>query len=277
MSAGQAEADLLTSLVAEARAELIAEFDRNNNPEKKLMAPVDSSEVEWELTVPPRALLSCGVLLRPAGADVGALCARLRVSELDSRGEVDEGARPDFRVELDAHVYPSPVYLEVPELDFGVCAYGKQYNASFGVALRPSLAAATRVVSVEVPRALRDFVWVDQPRVVLNERQPCCAPKISLRFESKAALTALRGAGGAECAELLQNAEDASDDAGPAAGAWDDVYVSPADRFPDSPVELGSDVRPRIQRLRELSEELEGLKTELSSAQETQKRAETQS
>ena len=174
----------------------------------------------------------------------------VRVDQLNSRGEVDE-------------------------LDFGVCVYEKQYNASFGLALRPSLATATHVVSVEVPKALRECVWVDQPRIVLNERQPRCAPKLSLRFESKAALTALRELGSANSLErLLGTGETESGEN--AGGKWDDVLVSAADEFPDSPVALGGDVQPKLERLRELRGELEKLKNELSEAQERQSRTEAQ-
>ena len=92
------------------------------------------------------------------------------VDQLNSRGEADKSAKLRFGLEFDAQIYQSPVFLEVDELDFGVCAYEKQYNASFRLTLRPSLATATHVVSVEVPKALRECVWVDQLRIVLNER-----------------------------------------------------------------------------------------------------------
>lgn len=221
--------------------------------------------------MPPRSLLRWEVSLQPVSADVRQIRAGFVIEKLSSRGDADFS----FSLGLDAHVYQSPVYLDASGLDFGVCVYGKQYNASFGLALRSSLATATHVVSVEVPRALKDCVWVDQPRVVLNERQPRCSPKLSLRFESKAALTALLEAGGIEFLLGEENDENGKTFENHS-GAWDDVYVSSADKFPDSPAPLGADVQPKLSRLRELREELGRVKSELADAQEAQGRAETQ-
>ena len=85
----------------------------------------------------------------------------------------------------------------------------------------------------------------------------------------------MREVGGASGLEFLLDTGDDEND-GSEAGKWDDVYVSPADQFPDSPVQLGADVRPRLERLRELRGELERLKKELSEAQEQQSRTEAQ-
>lgn len=221
----------LARLTEAAREELIAEFKTNNDARTYLLKPKSENEIEWSLTVPPRSLLRWDVSLQPAGAEVREMLVRLLVEKLNSRGDSDGEAENCFNLKFNANVYPSPVFLEAPALDFGVCVYGKQYNASFGLALRPSLATATHIVSVEVPHALRECVWVDQPRIVLNERQPHCSPKLSLRFESKAFLTALREVGGVSGMELLLSDRSVEKDENfeNNTGAWDDVYVSPVD------------------------------------------------
>ena len=58
-------------------------------------------------------------------------------------------------------------------------------------------------------------------------------------------MTALRELGTANDLERLLGAGEAESGENEG-GKWDDVFVSAADEFPDSPVVLGGDVQPKL-------------------------------